>query len=309
MHLGGISNYFNSNFVIGKKKFFITEACEYKRNFLSLSPDIAVILNIDEDHVDYYKDLNDIKSAFRDFSLSVKTDGKVIINGDDNNSDIFRSNAVKVGINSCAEYKACNIIENQGKYSFDLYKRGKFKGKINLNVYGYHNIYNALFGFAVADIYKLNAKKIIKTINSFKGVARRFENIGEINDIKVISDYAHHPREICAAILSAGALNQDVTCVFQSHTYSRTKNLLKDFAECFKNCDVVLTDIYAAREKHDDKVFLNLIDECKNHAHSVVYIQKEEVFDYLKQHIHKGIILILGAGDLHFIINKRLKGC
>lgn len=306
LHLGGVSNYFNSNFVIGDKDFFITEACEYKRNFLSLTPDVAVILNIDEDHPDYFKDLDDIKNAFKEFSLTIKTGGKVIVNADDINSCIFKK-AVRVGINNNADYSARNITEACGKFSFDIYKKRKLKGRVNLTVYGYHNIYNALFGFAAADIYKLNAQEIILAINNFSGVSRRFENIGEVNGVKIISDYAHHPREISSTILSAKALAKNVTCVFQSHTYSRTKKLLVDFAVCFENCNLVLTEIYAAREEPDYDVFLNLVDECKKYADSVVCVDLNNIVDYLKNNVTDGVILILGAGDLHFFVTDQLK--
>lgn len=306
MHLGGDSSFFDSNFVKGKNSFFITEACEYKRNFLSLNPDIAIILNIDEDHPDYYKDLNDVKAAFKEFSKTIKIGGKIIINADDNNSDIFPEYAVKIGINKKANYAARNIIEKEGKYGFDLFKKKIFKGRINLSVYGYHNIYNALFGFAAADIYNLNTEKIIEAINDFKGVDRRFENMGKVNDAKIISDYAHHPKEIAASILSAKALNKNVTCVFQSHTYSRTKKLLCDFARCFKGCNLILTDIYAAREEYDEEVFLNLVRECKAYADSVDCTGKENILEYLKSNVKEGIILVLGAGDLHFYVKDQL---
>ena len=307
MHIGGDSNFFNSNYQIGKPSFFITEACEYKRNFLTLTPDIAIILNIDEDHPDYYKDLNDIKDAFYSFSKNTNKNGSIIINADDNNSDIFLKYAVKIGIDNKAHYHAKNIKYENDKYSFDVFKKNKYIGRIKLSVYGYHNIYNALFGFAAADICNLKTEKVIEAISDFKGVYRRFENIGMINCAKVISDYAHHPREIAGTISNALTIDKNVTCVFQSHTYSRTKKFLLDFAKCFKDCNLILTDIYAAREEYDENVLNDLIIECKNYTNKVNYVKDYEVFDYLQKNIKDGIILILGAGDLHFTVLNALK--
>ena len=306
MHLGGVSKFFNSNYLLGGNKFFITEACEYKRNFLSLKPDAEIILNVCLDHTDYYLNLDDIKSAYFQFAKNIKKRGVVILNSDDENSN-FNIKHLSVGILKDADYTAKNITDNGGKFGFDLYKNEKLIGNINLNVFGYHNIYNALFSFAVCDYFKLNSKKIIKAICEFCGVKRRFESIAKINDALLISDYAHHPDEINAAIKSAKKISKDIVCVFQPHTYSRTKKFMHNFAECFSECDLILCDIYAAREKEDIKVLKELTAECIKFAKSVICIKKEDVFLYLKSSFNNGVIVVLTAGDLHQIIINDLE--
>ena len=306
MHLGGTSSFFNSNFVIGRNKYFITEACEYKRNFLSLKPDAGIILNVDLDHTDYYSDLEDIKSAYFQFAKNIKPKGVVILNRDDKNSS-FDIKHKSVGILNDAEYTAKNITDNGGKFGFDLYKKKKFMGGVQLNVFGYHNIYNALFSFAVCDYFKLNSKKIIKAINEFLGVKRRFESVGKINGALLISDYAHHPDEIKAAIFSAREISKDVVCVFQPHTYSRTKKFLHNFSQSFSGCDLILCDVYAAREKEDKQVLEKLAAECNKFAKSVKRVQKEDAYKYLNKNVYKGVILVLTAGDLHQSIMDSLE--
>ena len=214
------------NFVYGaNKEFAITEACEFKKNLLDIDADSCVILNIDKDHMDCYADFQDMIDTYASF-VSGKT---AFINADDVYSECLRDKAITFSINSDSDYKAENLSKLNGKYAFDVSERGKNLGRISLNVPGYHNIYNALCCVAVARQYGLSLKETTVGIESFTGVLRRMEKMGERNGKMIYSDYAHHPKEIETVINEIREYDGDEwSVVFQPHTFSRTKYLLNN---------------------------------------------------------------------------------
>ena len=239
---------------VGNKGSFVFEACEYKDSFLGFFPNIAVILNIDLDHTDYFTNgLEQIKESFRKYAaISIASGGKVVSNADDENTESALCGMEKVtyGIKSEAHFKAINIVYESGYAEFDIIKNGDLFCHIHLSVPGEHNIYNALATAASCCLAGISPEDIAEYISDFEGLSRRFEKKGSVNGAQVYIDYAHHPKEIKAAVFAARKLCKGkLVCVFEPHTYSRTYSLFEDFAASFKEADrIIFTDIYAARE-------------------------------------------------------------
>lgn len=245
----------------GSDNYFIYEACEYKDAFLETFPTIAVVLNIDLDHTDYFKDISAVYDSFAKFANLPFTMGTrvpmLVACGDDENAlKLAQSsqNDVTFGIkNQNCDYVAKNITEKRGFYSFDVERNGEIEGRISLDVLGYHNVYNALAAFAACDVCEIPCDKICSALSNFEGVLRRFEYRGKAGGASVYVDYAHHPTEI-AAVLKAARLtakNKKVIAVFEPHTYSRTEAHKEEFAKALSAADFsVLVDIYAAREEN-----------------------------------------------------------
>lgn len=308
--LGGELDSIGGNVKIGGNELLITEACEYKGNFLKFHPTIGIILNIEEDHLDYFKGIEHIKDTFKNFINIIPTSGKVIVNTDDKNiKDIIKNSSkdiITFGLNKESMYSANNINYNDKGYpSYDLYINGENQGRVNLSVVGKHNIYNSLSAIAACNIAGVSLDNIKDGINKYLGTHRRFENKGIIKGVQIIDDYAHHPTEIKANLNSIPAKYNKVWCVFQPHTYTRTKALLDDFAKCFINCDeVIVTDIYAAREEDTGLVHSkDLVKKLNKNDISSKYIGSfKEIVNYLMQHVDKNDILItFGAGDVYKI--------
>ena len=225
-------------FISGGKQYFITEACEYKDNYLFIKPDIAVILNVDSDHLDYFLDLDGVKESFYKFSQNIKEGGVCVCCRDDKNSAKIASlsNVLTFGENKSCDIYAANIREKPfGKFSFDAMLCGFKLGNIELNIMGKHNIYNALASIMVALACGIDFCDIKFALENFSGVGRRCEVVGELNGAEVIHDYAHHPAQIEKMLSLARELakksNGKVITVFEPHTFSRTKFLLEDFAQ------------------------------------------------------------------------------
>ncbi len=299
----------NTNYRVGSSPYFVVEACEYVESFLKFAPKTAIVLNIEEDHLDYYKDLNHIKSAFNKFINLVPTDGNVILNYDDENcielSKNIHSNLVTFAIdNENATWVAKNIHLNEnGYYSFTAVSNSE-SIDITLNVLGKHNIYNALSAIATAKIYGIDNNSIIEGIKEFTGAHRRFEYMGDYNGARIYNDYAHHPTEIKATIKSANMLpHKRIIAVFQPHTFSRTITLFDEFSKAFKECDeVILADIYPAREIDTGIVSSKKLSEAINQiSNNCNYIgDKNDIVNYLKQNLsEKDIVLFIGAGDIY----------
>ena len=253
--VGGILNAIGGNIRVGHSEIFLTEACEYTNSFLEFFPKIGIILNIDEDHLDFFKDLADIRRSFRKFAELIPADGYLVINGEIENLEEIAGNlpckVVTYGMDSRMDYSAANISYDElGRVSFDFLKKGDFAERISLSVNGDHNVSNSLSALAAADILSIPADVSGRGLNEFGGTKRRFEYKGEVNGIAVIDDYAHHPTEIKAALKAAESYpHREMWCVFQPHTYSRTKALFHDFTDALLLADhIVLADIYAARE-------------------------------------------------------------
>lgn len=302
--LGGESKTFG-NFRTGGRDYAVAEACEYKRNFLDISPDVAIILNIDNDHVDTYKTMSEAVNAFSLFSKNSLN----IVNADDAYArKIFNSSTVTFGIRSLAAYKAKYISKSERR-SFTAYAYGKRLGRVKLKVSGEHNVYNALAVIAAATELKIPFTAVLTALQNFDGVKRRNEYLGDFCGIKCFADYAHHPTEI-SAVLSAESGKTLV--VFQPHTYSRTKALLNDFAAALGNADgIVIYKTYPAREKFsaegDGKRLYEKIRET--YAKNITYARDySALLKELKAQADKyDKILFLGAGNIYETAKKCLK--
>lgn len=314
--VGGELNIIDGNYKIGNSEILITEACEYVESFLEFSPKVEIILNIEEDHLDYYRDLNHIKSAFYKFQDKLPKDGISVLNADDKNSkeliDSIKCSKVTFGINNFSNYMAKNIIFEEDMTTYDLYINDKNCGKIELKVPGLHNVYNSLACIAVCDIYKLDRDIVKEALKEFIGAKRRFEKKGEYNGALIYDDYAHHPSEIKATLLAAKAKkSKKVWCVFQPHTYTRTKMLLSEFSESFYDADnVIITDIYAAREKDTGEIKAeDLVEKIHETSDNAVYMKSfTEIEKYLKEKLEPGdIFLTIGAGDVYKIGEDMIK--
>lgn len=308
--VGGFFNDIKSNVKIGNSDLFITEACEYKENFLSFFPKVGAILNVDEDHLDYFRDLDHIVSAFAKFSNNITEEGILVLNGDDYNSrkiiPYYTGKVLTFGLNDHCDYIAKNIVYNSlGQATFDIFNKEQKLTKVSLIIPGQHNIYNALAAFVVANIYIDDLALITSRLSSFKNANRRFELIGKVGEITIVDDYAHHPNEIKASLEAAARMTDinRIICIFQPHTYSRTKDLLNEFAGAFKNAsEVILCDIYAAREvDHGEVSSLDLMKAMIKEKVKVNYYPTfDEVNNYILQNaLPNDLIITMGAGDVY----------
>jgi len=306
--VGGMLPLIGGNLKIGKEEFFLTEACAYTNSFLELSPNVEVILNIEADHLDFFKDLDDIRKSFKKFIAKLDDNGILIINEKISNKeellDGFSGKVYSFGLGK-GYVNAKNInYDFEGKAEFDLYVEDKFTGKIKLSVYGEHNILNALAAIATGMALDISLEDIKRGLEGYGGVHRRFEIKGTVKGLTVIDDYAHHPGEIEATIEAAKKLKYKRLCVvFQPHTYSRTKALLEDFARVLSKADlVVLADIYAAREKDTLGVSSKDIETLINKKSQKAYYFPtfDEIESFVLSKLDKGDICItMGAGDIY----------
>ena len=309
--VGGILHSIGGNIRVGGPELFVTEACEYTNSFLSFFPKISIILNIDADHLDFFKDLDDIRHSFRLFAEKLPADGTLIINGDiPDFEEITRGlpcEIITYGLNAPAEYKAENIVFDEFAHpSFDCTRNGQFIGHFTLAVPGIHNVSNALSAIALGIKTGMDTETIQKGLLHFTGTDRRFQYKGKVGGVTVIDDYAHHPTEIAATLKTAAKYPHKTTwCVFQPHTYTRTKALLPEFAEALALADkVVLADIYAARETDtlgiSSRDLRDLIAEKGVDAYYFSTFDEIEEF-LLKNCIHGDVLITMGAGDVYKI--------
>ena len=300
--VGGILEAIHGNIRIGHSENFITEACEYTNSFLKFHPTAGVILNIDADHLDFFKDLDDIRHSFRRFAELIPADGVLVINADTEKLDTIihdlHCQIITFGLEKDADYQAADIrFDEQGHSSFELVRNGVSTGiRIQLAVIGRHNIANALSVIALAEYYHISMGQIQAGLLSFHGTERRFEEKGTFQGVTVIDDYAHHPTEIQATLTAAKKYpHQHLWCVFQPHTYSRTKALLHEFAQALSLAEhVILTDIYAAREADPGDISSQTLQaEMEKLGKEVCY------FSYLLKNCMNGDLLItMGAGNV-----------
>ena len=306
--VGGILKTIGGNIRVGKSGNFITEACEYTNSFLHFYPKISVILNIEEDHLDFFKDLEDIRHSFHQFSALLPSDGTLIINGDIKDyQEIYEGldcNVITYGSSAEFDYSATEIqYDEKGFVSFELLKHNTSCGRVQLSVTGDHNVSNALAAIATAELLGIPMDTIRKGLLSFSGTDRRFEYKGTFNGVTVVDDYAHHPTEIAATLKAAQHYpHNEIWCVFQPHTYTRTKAFFHEFAEALSHTDhLVLADIYAARET--DTLGISSSDLAKEAAKlgtdTHYYPSFAEIEAFLKENCKSGDLLItMGAGDV-----------
>ncbi len=306
--VGGILKAIGGNIRVGNGDVFLTEACEYTNSFLQFFPKIGVILNIEEDHLDFFKDLDDIRHSFRRFAALLPSDGTLVINTDITDYQaIYRGLDCKVvtyGQSADCDYSARDIAyDEMGNASFDMIKKGRTLGRITLSVPGVHNVSNALAAVATADSIHVPFDAIARGLLSFTGTDRRFEYKGVKGGVTVIDDYAHHPTEIRATLAAAQNYpHKQLWCVFQPHTYTRTKAFFHEFAEALSLADhLVLADIFAARETDDLGISSkDLADEIRRLGCDAHYFPSfDDITRFLENACLEGDMLItMGAGNV-----------
>jgi len=287
----------------GESETMVCESCEFADHFLKFSPDVAVILNIDEDHLEYFKTLDNIIRSFKIFAE--KTTKKLIFNGDDENTiravEGVEKEKVTFGLSEGNDYYAKNIIPLGGtRQSYELYRKGKKLAAITLNVAGMHNVLDSLAAAAAAVEAGADPEKIAASLAEFNGAGRRFELLGEVNGITVVDDYAHHPAELRVTLEAAKKLDfKKVWAVFQPFTYSRTALLFDDFVEVLQIADrVVLSEIMGSREKNTYNIYSK--DLCEKMPGSVWFNTFEEIRDYVLENAEPGdLVITLGCGDIY----------
>lgn len=313
--IGGELDKIGGNMRVGGDKYFLTEACEYHRSFLEFFPNVSIITNVEADHLDYFKDLDDIKDAFRNFAEIAGENGYVVVCGDDKDAlectDTTKSQILTYGMDDSNIFCPKNLVYNDGCGEFDA----EFDGSlihVRLNVPGSHNVLNALACFATGYALSLDGEKIAAGLEEFTLVHRRFEKKGEAGGAMIIDDYAHHPTEINCTLKTAKQMCKGkVYVVFQPHTYTRTKLLIDEFETAFDSADeIIVTDIYAAREKDTGLIHArDLAERLKKHGKSVRYISEfEDIAAMAKDTLTEGDIFItMGAGSVYKIGDMILK--
>jgi UDP-N-acetylmuramate--alanine ligase len=305
---GRVNLLAKSNVRMGKGEFIVVEADEYDRTFLSLTPTIAVLTTLETDHLDCYRDLEDIKSAFIQFASKVPFYGSVVLCLDEPSlQDIMpkiRKKIITYGLNGQADLQAVDIVHKQQTTSFTVLRHGSEIGQVTLNVPGRHNVQNALAAIAVGLELSVPFEKLRDGLQKFSGVFRRWEVKAEVKGVTVVDDYAHHPTEIKATLQGAkGGWRRRVVCVFQPHLYSRTRDFYDEFGRSFFNADVlVLTDVYPAREEPIQGVNGELIaNAAKDFGHKHVHYvpDKKDIPKFLASIVREGdIVITMGAGDI-----------
>lgn len=304
VHTGTNSSY-------GKGPHFVVEACEYDRSFLNLSPKNVIVTNVEEDHLDYYRDLDDIMSAFEEFCSKVPAGGKIFPCVDHANAarlaQAFKGLSETTALHAEADWRARNIGYRDGALRFEVVKYGKVFDEFLLSVPGLHNVSNALQAIACATHLGVGKELIQLALTQFRGTRRRMEHVGETSlGTPVFDDYAHHPTEIQATLkaLKEKFTGRKIWCVFQPHQHSRTRTLFKDFVRCFNDADVVLVpDIYAARDEAADRDSVNskdLVTAINENGKPALYMSSfDEIVDFVKTKVNSNsLVVMMGAGNI-----------
>lgn len=296
IHIGGVSVNLKNNTIVGDQDYIILEACEYRESFKYLSPETLVITNIESDHLDYYKDINDIYSAFQ----RLANRSQYVITNDKN---IHHDNHICV-----CDFSAYNIKVKDGGYDFDIDYLDEFYGHIRLNLIGRHNITNALLAIIVAQKYNISRDLVISALESFRGVERRYEYIGGICKLPVIIDYAHHPTEIMSSIAGIKEVYHSPLIIFQPHTFTRTLQLFNEFVSVLSRFnDVILFKTYPAREK---EIIGGRAEDLTKHIKNASFINNmDDLITAIDKRLSLGkndCVLVLGAGDLAIRLKNRI---
>lgn len=309
--IGGTLPKIKSNSCCGTSDIIVAEACEYVDSFLQLNPTISVITNIEADHLDYFGSLENVKKSFKKFALQTKN--LIIANGDDKNiRDTLKNLKTKIlffGISDTNDFYAKNIVFNKMQCAeFDVFSGDKKISHISLSVPGKHNVFNALASLTVCMELGSNIKDIEKSLHNFNGVHRRFENLGTINNITVVDDFAHHPTEIKTTLSAAVKMGfKRVWAIFQPHTYSRTSMFLNEFAEALSEPDkVIISEILPVRETNTYGIHSKDLVKKLNNA---IYIPTfEEIANYIVENAHEeDLIITLGGGNIYKCANMILE--
>ncbi len=314
--VGGILETIGGNIRVGGSQYFVTEACEYTNSFLKFFPKISIILNIEEDHMDFFHDLQEIRDSFRTFAELLPEDGLLIINGDiENYEEITKDLPCKVltfGSRSSFDYYPTEISTNSFGHTIShIHTTQGEPFTVTLRVPGKHNLFNALAALALSDYLGINRDTALAALKVFVGSKRRFEYKGSLGDIAIIDDYAHHPTEISATLSAAQNFpHNQLWCVFQPHTFTRTKAFMDEFAHALSLADhVVLADIYPARET--DNLGISSRDlQAKITAlgKDVYYFSSFDAIEnfLLENVIHNDMVITMGAGDIVKVGEKLL---
>lgn len=307
--VGGMLAAIGGNIRVGESDVFLTEACEYTNSFLNFHPKYSIILNIEEDHLDFFKDINDIRNSFHKFAQNTAADGVLILNAAiDHPEEItadLKERVVTFGLTEDADYTASDISYNEAACaSFTYNVHGQAAGHVSLNVPGKHNIANALAAIAFATEAGFDNDTIIRGLQAFGGTARRFEYKGKLGGITIIDDYAHHPTEIAATLTAARNYPHNrIICIFQPHTYTRTKAFWTQFSDALSLADVVvLADVYAARETDTLGIHMeNLADDIrKKGTESYFFPSFDAIENYLLETcVDNDLLITMGAGDIY----------
>lgn len=307
--IGGMIPELNGNGRGGNGKYFVVEADEYDRAFLGLRPNIAVVTSIEMDHPDIYKNVDDVRQAFRQFMSLVPETGVVVGCGDSalisrELKELRGTRGVRYGFESTNDWRASDVKSNaRGGSDFVVWHRNERIGNFELQVPGTHNVLNALAALAVADHVGIDLKSAGETLRKFRGAERRFQVKGDFGGVTIIDDYAHHPSEIRATLAAVRTRypGRMIWAIFQPHTYSRTQSLLDDFAKSFSDADhVIVTEIYAARETDTLGMSGEHIVRKATHRDVQFIAVLDQVVEHLVQRLKPGDVLItLGAGDVN----------
>ena len=314
--VGGMLDAIGGNLRIGQSDVFVTEACEYTNSFLSFFPKVSIILNIEEDHMDFFKDIEDIRNSFRKFAELLPEDGLLVISADIENYEEICSNVkcrvVTFGNSEKADYRASELsYDDKGCGQFIVVRNGEKGEPVSLSVPGSHNVTNALATVAVADFLNIDKDAVSEGFLAFHGADRRFQFKGEINGVTVIDDYAHHPTEIRATLTAArNYKDKKITVVFQPHTYTRTKAFFDDFVDALMIADrILLAEIYAAREKNTLGISSKDLETAlKNKGADATFFENfDEIEKFILANCQSGEMLItMGAGNVDIIGNHIL---
>ena len=310
------------NFYVGSSKYFVAEACEYNNSFLDFNPFIGIVTNIEPEHLDFFKNLDNIQKSFTKFLKSVNPEGMILANYDNQNiqkvlKNINHENIVTYGFDGNLNYRAFNIREKASEIVFDIRFQNKIAKDIKIHVPGEHNVLNATCAFALSCELGINIALIKEVLSNFKGAERRFELRGKINGINIIQDYAHHPSEIIATLEGARKFypKGKLYCAFQPHQYKRTKTFLKDFARSFKNASlVIIPNIYkvSGRDTKSDIEAVSaekLVQSVNKISHNAKFIDGfEKTAEFLSKKLkYNDTLIIMGAGDINTLEDYLLK--
>jgi UDP-N-acetylmuramate--alanine ligase len=315
--VGAAINQLGSSSGVAESRYFVAEACEYDRSFLNLRPRIACVLNIEQDHLDYYKDEDEIVETFGEFVAGTKPEGVVIANGRDANvakiiADLHRSRSdaslrcETFGLDETCDFYADNVKLIDGLPAFEICHNGELLGSVRISLPGIHNVTNALAVTSMAIHVGLEPEQAIQLLGEFTGIDRRLMLKGRAGQITVLDDYAHHPTEIRASLEAIRQKYQPrrLWCVFQPHQYSRTRFLLDDFTESFKLADVtIVPEIYFVRDSQSARKEINaqiLVEKMRANGTEALFIESfDDICDYLKSNVTAGdLVVTMGAGDI-----------
>ena len=302
--IGGTLPMLHSGYRVGRGDTIILESCEYCNSFLHFFPTVAVVLNVEADHLDFFKDLDDIKRSFRRFAQLTPPDGRIVVNADDEGAmDALKGLPLfTFGCREGADCQARDLTWHGGRPDFDVVVDGKVYTHLNLRVAGLHNVYNALAAASAAYVLGIPSKAVRQGLEGFFGAGRRFELKGQYNGARVYDDYAHHPAELHALLEMAQSLGcERVICAFQPHTYTRTKVLFDDFVRELQLADlVILTDIYAAREQNT--IGISSRDLAERIPGALYCPSLPEAAEKLQELAQPGdLIVTAGAGDIYTV--------